>query len=124
MKRVLFDTVSVLPFSSGSVIDRTGCESAILALTIAAGAQATVKVEHCDEETGEFVIVPDSRLFIDNPVDAATSAAIVKNESEAEAVANLDIDLIGCKAFVKITVTGGEAGAIALGDAANQPVGE
>lgn len=124
MKRALFDTVSVLPFSSGSVIERTGYESAILALTVAAGSKATVKVEHCDEEAGEFVAVPDSRLFIDNPVDAATGEAIVKNESEAEAVANLDIDLIGCKAYVKITVTGGVAGAIALGDATNQPVGE
>lgn len=123
MKRALFDTVSVLPFSSGSVIKRTGYENAILALTVSAGAQATVKVEHCDEEEGEFVVVPDSRLFIDNPVDSATGEAIVKNESEAESVANLDIDLVGCKAYIKITVTGGVAEAIALGDAANQSVG-
>ena len=47
--------------------------------------------------------------------------AVVKNEAEAEAVANLNIDLIGCKEFVKITVTGAEAGALVLGDATDQP---
>ena len=123
MKRNLFDTVSVLPFQSGSVVDRTGYESAVLALTVAAGAQATVKVETCDTEDGTFEAVQDSRLFIDNPINHDTGDAIVKNEAEAEAVANLDIDLIGCKAFIKITVTGGEAGALALGDATNCPVG-
>lgn len=123
MKRALFDTVSVLPFESGSVFDRTGYESAVLAVTIAAGAQATVKVEHSDTIDGTFAAVPDSRLFVDNPVDKTTGDAIITNEAEADAVANLDIDLIGCKAFVKITVTGGTAGALALGDATDAPVG-
>lgn len=46
----------------------------------------------------------------------------MKNEGPAAAVANLDIDLVGCKEFIKITVTGGTAGALALGDAIDYPV--
>ena len=105
MKRALFETVAVMPLVSGSVVQRTGYESAVLALTVALNATATVKVEHCDtqdvNESGE---------------------AIVKNEGPAAAVANLDIDLVGCKEFIKITVTGGTAGALALGDAIDYPV--
>lgn len=121
MKRALFDTVTVLPFTSGSIVYRLGYESAVLALSVAAGKKATVKVEHCDTKDGTFAKVEDSRLFVDNPVNA-DGEAIVENEAEAEAVANLDIDLIGCKSFVKITVTGGTAGALALGDATDCPV--
>lgn len=36
MKRALFDTVTVLPFASGNVVDRTGYESAVLAVTVEA----------------------------------------------------------------------------------------
>lgn len=124
MKRALFDTVTVLPFASGSSFDRMGYESAVLAVTLAANSKAMVKVEHCDTVDGIFAAVPDSRLFVDNPVDKTTGEAIITNEAEADAVANLDIDLIGCKQFVQITVTGGTAGALALGDATDQPVGD
>lgn len=49
---------------------------------------------------------------------------VIENEAEAQAVANLDIDLIGCKSCVKITATNGTIGALALGDATNCPVKE
>ena len=39
-------------------------------------------------------------------------------------LANLDIDLIGCKTCDKITATNGTIGALALGDATNCPVKE
>ena len=107
MKRALFETVAVLPLVSGSVVQRTGYESAVLALTVAQNATATVKVEHCDTQDGTFEAVGDSRLFVDNPVNES-GEAIVKNE--------------GCKEFIKITVTGGTAGALALGDAIDYPV--
>ena len=45
MKRALFDTVTVLPFASGNVVDRTGYESAVLAVTVEASQTATIKVE-------------------------------------------------------------------------------
>lgn len=130
MKRALFDTVAVLPFESGSITPRLGYESAVLAVTVAAGTSATVKVEHSDTEDGPFAKVPDSRLFIDNPVNAE-GEAILDNTEEVEAaegegapdsVYNLNIDLIGCKEFIKITVNGGTAGALALGDATDHPV--
>lgn len=120
MKRALFDTIAVLPFASGSVTARLGYESAVLAVTVAAGTTATVQVEHSDTEDGTFEKVTDSRLFVDNKVDKDGNALIV-NDAEADAVANLNIDLIGCKEYVKITVTGGEAGALALGDATDHP---
>lgn len=121
MKRAIFDTLTVLPFESGSVTGRMGYESAVLAMTISAGGSATVKVEHSDTEAGPFEAVKDSRLFLDQTVDKDGNA-VVKNEAEAEAVANLNIDLIGCKEFVKITVTGAEDGAaLVLGDATDQP---
>ena len=123
MKRALFDTVTVLPFASGSSFDRMGDESAVLAVTVAANSTATVTVEHCDTSTGTFVAVPDSRLFVDNPTNE-NGNAVIANGAAAAAVANLDIDLIGCKQFVKITVTGGTAGALALGDATDHPVGD
>ncbi len=121
MKRALFDTVAVLPFASGSITERMGYESAVLALTVAAGKTAVVKVEHSDTAEGTFEPVPDSRLFIDIPVDKDGNA-LVKNDAEAEAVANLNIDLIGCKEFVKITATDGTIAALALGDATDHPV--
>ena len=120
MKRALFDTVSVLPCTSGASYDRTGFESAILAISMKTKESATVKVEHADTLEGEYAAVGDSRLFVDNPVNEA-GEAVIKNETEGDAVANLDIDLIGCKRFIKVTVTTGTAVAIAFGDATDAP---
>lgn len=83
MKRALFETVAVLPLVSGSVVQRTGYESAVLALTVAQNATATVKVEHCDTQDGTFEAVGDSRLFVDNPVNES-GEAIVKNEGRRQ----------------------------------------
>lgn len=127
MKRALFDTVTVLPFASGNVVDRTGYESAVLAVTVEASQTATIKVETADSTAdstaGPYEPVKDSRIFVDNPVNE-DGEAVIENEAEAQAVANLDIDLIGCKSFVKITATNGTIGALALGDATNCPVKE
>ena len=118
MKRALFDTVTVLPFASGNVVDRTGYESAVLAVTVEASQTATA-----DSTAGPYEPVKDSRIFVDNPVNE-DGEAVIENEAEAQAVANLDIDLIGCKSCVKITATNGTIGALALGDATNCPVKE
>lgn len=123
MKRALFDTVTVLPFASGNVVDRTGYESAVLAVTVEASQTATIKVETADSTAGPYESVKDSRIFVDNPVNE-DGEAVIENEAEAQAVANLDIDLIGCKSCVKITATSGTIGALALGDATNCPVKE
>lgn len=97
MKRALFDTVTVLPFASGNVVDRIGYESAVLAVTVEASQTATIKVETADSTAGPYEPVKDSRIFVDNPVNE-DGEAVIENEAEAQAVANLDIDLIGCKA--------------------------
>ena len=130
MKRALFDTVTVLPFASGNVVDRTGYESAVLAVTVEASQTApplhqtaTIKVETADSTAGPYEPVKDSRIFVDNPVNE-DGEAVIENEAEAQAVANLDIALIGCKSCVKITATSGTIGALALGDATNCPVKE
>ena len=127
MKRALFDTVTVLPFASGNVVDRTGYESAVLAVTVEASQTATIKVETADSTAdstaGPYEPVKDGRIFVDNPVNE-DGEAVIENEAEAQAVANLDIDLIGCKSCVKITATNGTIGALALGDATNCPVKE
>ena len=104
MKRALFDTVTVLPFASGNVVDRIGYESAVLAVTVEASQTATIKVETADSTAGPYEPVKDSRIFVDNPVNE-DGEAVIENEAEAQAVANLDIDLIGCKSCVKITAT-------------------
>lgn len=121
MKRALFDTMAVLPFASGSVTERMSYESAVLALTVEAGKTAVVKVEHSDTAEGTFDAVKDTRLFIDNPVDKDGNA-LIKNVAAVDVVYNLDIDLIGCKEFVKVTVTDGTVAALALGDATDHPV--
>ena len=86
MKKALFDTVAVLPYTSGSVVDRLGYESAILAVTVKTSQTATVKIEHCDTDSGTFEAVPDSRVFVDNPVDTSGQASL-KNEDAADVVA-------------------------------------
>ena len=91
MKRALFDTVTVLPFASGNVVDRTGYESAVLAVTVEASQTATIKVETADSTAGPYEPVKDSRIFVDNPVNE-DGEAVIENEAEAQAVANLDID--------------------------------
>ncbi len=66
MKRALFDTVTVLPFASGNVVDRTGYESAVLAVTVEASQTATIKVETADSTAGPYEPVKDGRIFVDN----------------------------------------------------------
>ena len=83
----------------------------------------TIKVETADSTAGPYEPVKDGRIFVDNPVNE-DGEAVIENEAEAQAVANLDIDLIGCKSCVKITATNGTIGALALGDATNCPVKE
>ena len=63
MKRALFDTVTVLPFASGNVVDRTGYESTVLAVTVEASQTATIKVETADSTAGPYEPVKDLSLI-------------------------------------------------------------
>lgn len=78
MKRALFDTVTVLPFASGNVVDRTGYESAVLAVTVEASQTATIKVETADSTAGPYEPVKDSRMLMLRE-DAEAIAQNVRN---------------------------------------------
>lgn len=126
MKRELLKNVMVLPYASGSVVDREGFLSAVLGVSAVAAGDLKVTVTHSDTADGTFTDVTDKVLFIDN-LDEATGLKV-------NGVANFDIDLVGCKQFVKFTLSGAAAAtgsgetaktascAVVLGDPYTQPV--
>lgn len=126
MKRELLKNVMVLPYASGSVVDREGFLSAVLGVSAVAAGDLKVTVTHSDTSSGTFTTVTDKELFIDN-LDEATGLKV-------NGVANFDIDLVGCKRFVKFTLSGDAAAtgsgdtakaaacAVVLGDPYTQPV--
>lgn len=123
MKRELFDNVCIMPYENGGEIDRAGYLSAVVAFCLAGGgASAAVKVETSDVAGGEYAAVKDTKLFLDQPVDADGNAVIV-NSAPVEGIANVNVDLVGCKRYIKVTVDGGEPVAVALGDPCEMPVG-
>ena len=119
MKRTLFEQIKVLPYEAGYSIERNGCLSAVLGIECseATGTPTmTVALSHCDTEDGVFDGVPDTRaLLFQQPVALAEGG-----------VYNLNIDMLGCKRFVKITPTIiGTATcvyALAVGDGDHHPV--
>lgn len=123
MKRELIQNVKAVPYTNGDAIDRAGFLSAVLAVKAAAAGDMTVAVTHSDTATGTFENVPDACLF----VGGGASASGLK----AGDIANFDIDLVGCKQFVKLTASGAAATpasggtlacAVVLGDHAQDPV--
>lgn len=119
MKRELIQNVKAIPYTSGEAIDRAGFLSAVCAVKAAAAGNMKVAVTHADTSTGTFEAVPDACLFVGGGAEAA--------DLKAGDIANFDIDLVGCKQFVKLTVSGDAAGegascAVVLGDPAQAPV--
>lgn len=126
MKRELIQNVKVLPYTSGSVIDRAGFLSAIIAAEALAAGNIKVAISHCDTKNGTFEPVPDEKLFMGGS-DEATDLT-------ANDIADFDVDLIGCKQFIKVTLSGTAAAtgsgdtaktaacAVVLGDTNAQPV--
>lgn len=135
MKRALFQSVLVLPYKSGNVIDREGYLSAAVGTIVAPSAEVKVTVEHSDDGT-TFVPVADERVFPEKQTEggvltftaptAAAAAAEIGKEAEGSVASgisvNIDVDLLGLKQFVKLTVEGSESLAVALGDSRVQPV--
>ena len=113
MKRALFETVKVTPYASNETVDRFGYLSAVLGVSATTGGELAVTVTHADAADGTFEPVADERIISYGP-----EAAV-----EAGTPVMVGIDLIGCKQFVKIAVSGVTATyALALGDAAEAPV--
>lgn len=136
MKRNLFQNVLVLPYESGSVIDREGYLSAVVGAVVAPGAEVKVTVEHSDDgktftPVTDELVFPDKRtegsvLTFTAPTVAAAAAEIgkeVENPDAATGISvNVDVELAGAKRFVKLTVEGSDSLAVVLGDSSVQPM--
>lgn len=118
MKRELVQNVKAIPYTNGDVIDREGFLSAVVAVSAAADGKMELKVTHSDTADGTFVDVTDTRLVVEGKAEV--------DGLKANDIANFDIDLVGCKQFIKVTVSGtaseGAACAVVLGDPAQAPV--
>ena len=117
MKRQLLQNTKVLPYTQGSAVNRAGFQSGILAVVTGASGDVKLAIEHSDTEAGSYVEVKDNGVFLDsNEVTGLNNKDLT----------NLDLDLSGCKAFIKIKVTGTAAAsatfALALGDSESQPL--
>ena len=110
MKRALLENHKVL--INPGIIDRQKFLSAVFALrpegTIAEGTSINIKFEHCDTEEGEFEPVTDSEICLSSRIDVKTGTlANVKINTDEDI--NIDLDLIGCKQFIRITAAVNEA---------------
>lgn len=137
MKRELIQNIKVIPYKSGDAIDRERFLSGVLAVSLGAasgeptGITVKIAVTECDTQGGGYTAVKDKHVFIDHTADGDGAITLTADKSGNE-LHNLDLDLAGCKKFIKITVTVNCAGgtgpkcdatcAIALGDKAVQPV--
>ena len=137
MKRELLENVKVQPYTSGDAIDREGYLSAVLGVSLGAATGTptgiTVKVTftECDTEDGSYTPVAD-KLVVPGKTTDDTGAVTIEADPAGSELHNIDIDLVGCKQFIKATVaverTGGTSPsctatcAIALGDKNVQPV--
>lgn len=137
MKRELIQNTKVIPYKSGDAIDRERFLSGVLAVSLGAptgdptGITVKIAVTECDTQSGSYTAVEDKDVFVDHTADDEGAITLTVDKSGNE-LHNLDLDLAGCKKFIKITVTvnctGGTSPkceatcAIALGDNAVQPV--
>lgn len=126
MKRELIQNVKAIPYTSGTVIDRAGFLSAVLAVSALAAGNVKLEVTHADTATGTFEAVKDDLVVVDGSSE-------IKDLKVGD-IANFDLDLAGCKPFVKLTLSGTAAAtgsgdtaktaacAVVLGDSTVQPV--
>ena len=129
MKRELLQNTKVASYTSGANISRRTLLSMVLSVTTAVAGALTLTFEHSDDGT-TFTPVTDLKLM---PLESvATDASknpkpgVYNFTANADENINLDVDLVGCKEFVKITASGAAAAgaslAYALGDPAYAPV--
>ncbi|OPZ65898.1 MAG: hypothetical protein BWY85_00257 [Firmicutes bacterium ADurb.Bin506] len=137
MKRALLETVKVSPYTSAAAIDREGFLSGILGAKVGAptGSPTALKLKvvftECDTESGTYAVVSDKRVVVDKELDAS-GAIELETAAAGGDLHNIDLDFVGCKRFVKATIsvvcTGGTTpscsatAALALGDKNENPV--
>ena len=109
MKRELLENVKVQPYTSGDAIDREGYLSAVLGVSLGAATGTptgiTVKVTftECDTESGSYTPVAD-KLVVPGKTTDDTGAVTIEADPAGSELHNIDIDLVGCKQFIKATV--------------------
>lgn len=117
MKRNLIQNIKAMPLGE-EAIDREGFLSAVVAAKAGAEGELTVTVKDCDTAEGSFEEVKDPMLIIDGKASVS--------EVKTNDIVNFDIDLLGCKRYIKVEIGGaakGEGAAvIVLGDPAKAPV--
>lgn len=105
MKRELFKNISAQVLTDGEVIDRHGYLSAVLAVSVSeitgdpTNTTLSLKLEHSDTAEGTFEPVSDTML---NP-EQASENQFPDMEVSGEEKASINIDLLGCKRYIKIT---------------------
>lgn len=136
MKRELIQNVKVTPYTSEDAIDRDGFLSAVLGVLVGtptgspAGLAVKLTVTECDTESGSYTPAADKLIPVDKALDADGSISL-DTDAAGGALVNFDLDLVGCKQFIKIKVevvcTGGPSAsctataALVLGDKAYTP---
>lgn len=136
MKRELIQNVKVTPYTSEDAIDRDGFLSAVLGVLVGTptgsptGLTVKLTVTECDTESGSYTPAADKLIPVDKALDADGSISL-DTDAAAGALVNFDLDLVGCKQFIKIKVevvcTGSPStsctfsAALVLGDKAYTP---
>lgn len=117
MKRNLFENVKVVPYTSGTALHKLGFLSAVIGAVIGTTGDLTFTVTHSDDGT-TFEPVSDKCVF---PEKKTTGGVYTLQGLTKDDVINLDIDLLGLKDYINVTISGSAAGstvlAFALGDA-------
>lgn len=138
MKRELIENVRVTPYTSGTAFDREGFLSGVLGVLIGTPSgspetmQAKVVLTECDTEGGTFTVCKDKLIPVGKGMLDDDGAVAVEVDAAGGSLVNFDLDLLGCKKYVKAAVsvvcTGGSSpsctatAALALGDADEVPV--
>lgn len=120
MKRNLYGSIKAMPYTSGTAVDRQGYLSAVVSASASAAGTLAVAVTECDTADGSFTAVADERVVMGRNL---SNISVVNDELMA-----VELDLVGCKRYIKVTVTpGGSAAAtyaLVLGDPTHLPVEE
>lgn len=138
MKRELIQNIKVFPYTSEEVIDRDKCLSGILAVKVGTptgspfSLAVKVALTESDAADGTFSTVSDKLIPVGNKALDDDGAISIDTDAEGGALVNIDLDLVGCKRYIKaafsVVCTGGTSAAcdataaVALGDAAEMPV--
>lgn len=137
MKRELFDNVKLIGKANDVAIDRAGFLSGVLAVSVGAitgeptESSLSITITHADTEDGEFEAVTDAMIGLEE--HPSTNGVFNKITVESVDQVSVNLDLIGCKQYIKITpvieFTGGTdpaasnaSYALVLGDPSVSPV--